>query len=296
MSEDNEAVDTSCCAYCGIAEIDDIKLMDCDDCDLVKYCSDACQKNHKPEHEEACKKRAAQLRDELLFKQPESSHFGDCPICSLPLSLFEKKSIMYECCSKAICNGCAYVIIMRGCNSCPFCRKSTSILTDEEEYKRRMKRIEANDPVAIREEGFEQCEKGNYIGALDYLTKAAELGDAEAHYRLSLLYKNGEGVEKDIGKEIYHAEEAAIGGHPKARHNLGICEWNNKKSAERAVKHWIIAAKQGHDGSIKALMQAFKRGHVSKDDLAAALRAHQAAVNATKSPQREAAEEFYGLY
>eukprot|EP00985_Skeletonema_marinoi_P014022 scaffold7025_cov225-Skeletonema_marinoi.AAC.1 len=30
---------------------------------------------------------------------------------------------------------------------------------------------------------------------------------------------------------------------------------------------------------------------VSKDDFAAALRAHQAAVDATKSPQREAAEE-----
>jgi len=30
-------------------------------------------------------------------------------------------------------------------------------------------------------------------------------------------------------------------------------------------------------------------GRVSKDDFAAALRAHQAAVDATKSPQREAA-------
>ena len=37
MSEENEAVDTSCCASCGIAEIDDIKLKDCDGCDLVKY-------------------------------------------------------------------------------------------------------------------------------------------------------------------------------------------------------------------------------------------------------------------
>ena len=35
--EESEAVVTcSCCASCGIAEIDDIKLKDCDDCDLVK--------------------------------------------------------------------------------------------------------------------------------------------------------------------------------------------------------------------------------------------------------------------
>ena len=74
MSGDNEAVDTSCCASCGIAEIDDIKLKDCDGCDLVKYCSDECQLEHTSEHKGECKKRAAELREELLFKQPESSH------------------------------------------------------------------------------------------------------------------------------------------------------------------------------------------------------------------------------
>jgi len=36
-------------------------------------------------------------------------------------------------------------------------------------------------------------------------------------------------------------------------------------------------------------MEAFRNGLVSKDDLAAALRAHQAAVDATKSPQRDIA-------
>ena len=58
------------------------------------------------------------------------------------------------------------------------------------------------------------------------------------------------------------------------------------------MKHWIIAATQGFDESIKMLLEIFQSGVVSKDDLAAALRAHQAAVDATKSPQREAAEEY----
>eukprot|EP00984_Skeletonema_dohrnii_P020252 scaffold9816_cov99-Skeletonema_dohrnii-CCMP3373.AAC.6 len=39
-------------------------------------------------------------------------------------------------------------------------------------------------------------------------------------------------------------------------------------------------------------MSAFKKGKVSKEDLAAALRAHKAALDATKSPQRAAAEEY----
>ena len=36
----------------------------------------------------------------------------------------------------------------------------------------------------------------------------------------------------------------------------------------------------------------YKDGHVSKDDFAAALRGHQAAEDATKSPQRKAAAKF----
>ena len=63
----NDALDKSCCcASCGIAEIDDIKLKECGDCDLVRYCSDECLRDHKSEHKEECKKRAVELRDELF--------------------------------------------------------------------------------------------------------------------------------------------------------------------------------------------------------------------------------------
>ena len=37
----------------------------------------------------------------------------------------------------------------------------------------------------------------------------------------------------------------------------------------------------------------YAEGYVSNEDFAAALRAHQAAIDATKSPQREAAELHY---
>lgn len=54
-------------------------------------------------------------------------------------------------------------------------------------------------------------------------------------------------------------------------------------------KHWIIAATLGYDNSLEMLKKAFKRGFVSKADLASALRAHQTAIDATKSPERAAA-------
>ena len=59
------------------------------------------------------------------------------------------------------------------------------------------------------------------------------------------------------------------------------------------MKHFIIAANLGHDDSLDTLKKGFRRGVVSKEDLEAALRAHQSAVDATKSPQREEAERFF---
>jgi len=102
-----------CCASCGIAEVDDVKLQKCDDCDLARYCSDKCQRDNRPTHERACKERATELRDEILFRQPESSYLGDCPICCLPLPLDPKKSVSYFCCSKVICNGCNIANVSR---------------------------------------------------------------------------------------------------------------------------------------------------------------------------------------
>ena len=250
--------------------------------------------------EEASKMREAEaeLGDELLFKQPESTHKGDCPICMIPLPIDPTKSNMWACCSKTICKGCFHVHEMGGMgmwrvpSSCPFCRKPGPT-TAEEYEKLRMKRIEANDPVAMRFQGKEQNNKGNYSSGFKYLTKAAALGDVEAHFQLFQMYNTGRCVKKDLGKTLYHLQEAAIGGHPLARHNLGVYEWYNNNNAERAVKHWTISAALGYDESTKKLKKAFKEGHVSKEELAVALRAQKAAVDATKSAQRKVAEAFY---
>ena len=55
-----------CCASCGVAEVDELKLKECTSCDLVRYCSDACQQEHSPQHEAMCNERAAELRDEMF--------------------------------------------------------------------------------------------------------------------------------------------------------------------------------------------------------------------------------------
>ena len=281
------------CASCGTAEKDDIKLRKCSACYLVRYCGVKCQKEHRPKHKKECKKRAAELRDELLFKQPESSHFGDCPICCIPLPLDLSESVMMPCCGKLICKGCDYSNKMREIEgrlqqSCPFCR-NPSPKSQVETDKLVMKRVEANDPIALRNVGTQRYQEGDHKGAFEYWTKAADLGDVLAHFQLSCLYKDGEGVEMDEKKEVHHLEQAAIGGHLGARHNLGAIEWNNGRY-ERAIRHYIIAANLGHVKSLEEVKDMYRDGLVSKDDFASTLRAHHAAVDAMKSPQREAAE------
>ena len=59
------------------------------------------------------------------------------------------------------------------------------------------------------------------------------------------------------------------------------------------MKHFTIAAKLGDDDSLEMVKNGYADGYVSKEDFAAALRAHQAAVDATKSPRREAGELHY---
>jgi len=163
----------------------------------------------------------------------------------------------------------------------------------EEADKNLMKRVQVNDPVAMRCLGSERALEGDYTSALKYLTKSATLGDAVAHYQLSVMYHEWCGVERDEEKKVYHLEEAAIAGDPSARYNLGNHEMKNGR-IERAVKHWIIAANLGDEDSIQRLKQCYADGEVSKEEFAAALRAHHDAVEATKkamkSPQREAAE------
>ena len=215
------------CANCGTTALDDVKLKKCA-CLLVQYCSIECRDDHLDEHEEECKKKMNEFHDKKLFSQPDiSSRGGDCPICFLPLSLDSSKSVMKSCCSNLVCIGCDYAhrkiskTDEENAMSCPFCREPFAY-SDEEHIKRAMKRVEAGDPAALTQMGTTRYKERDYDSAIEYLTKAAQSGDLEAHSQLGVMYEKGQGVENDKEKAVYHLEKAAIGGDPIARYNLGI--------------------------------------------------------------------------
>ena len=149
MATDNTTIIT--CANCGKGEesIGDLKA--CTACKLVKYCNRECQIAHRPLHKKACKKRAAELHDEALFKEPPPRE--DCPICFLPLPLDANEIEFKSCCGKVICHGCICAMSeeARGRGKiglCPFCREPNTT-TDEEEYERIKKLVDANNAYAF---------------------------------------------------------------------------------------------------------------------------------------------------
>ncbi len=203
------------------------------------------------------------------------------------------------CCGKEMCYGCYHANVMRELeqridHKCLFCRHPAPKSVEESDLCL-LKRAEANDPVAMSRLGGLRIQMGDHKSAFDYWTKAAHLGDAKAHFQLSAMYYNGEGVEKDVKKRLRHLKEAAIRGHPGARYNLAMYEKENGRHV-RAARHLIISAKLGDYESLEVLKLAYQAELVSKDDFAAALRGYQAAVDATKSPQREAGEAAYEYY
>jgi len=66
------------CANCGK---EGGNLKSCTACNLVKYCNRECQIAHRSMHKKECRKRAAEVHDEKLFKQPPPPE--DCPTSSL---------------------------------------------------------------------------------------------------------------------------------------------------------------------------------------------------------------------
>jgi hypothetical protein len=108
---------------------------------MVKYCNRDCQIAHRPQHKYDCKKRAAELHDEALFKDPPPRE--ECPICMLPLPLNANQSSFKYCCGKLICGGCIHAMVIDDIKKdkeleehlCAFCR-TPETSSDEEKIRR----------------------------------------------------------------------------------------------------------------------------------------------------------------
>ena len=125
--------------------------------------------------------------------------------------------------------------------------------------------------------------------AVELFRRSSELGCAEAHYSLGNAYMQGEGLEMDKKKAKHHWKISAMMGSIDARYNLG-CYERDDGNIDRAMKHFMIAAKYGDDASLQIITICHTAGHMSKEDFAKTLREHQASQDETRSEQRDKAK------
>ena len=276
------------------------------------YCNAACKKKHRHKHKKECEEhvkraaeRAAELHDEKLFKQPPQLE-EDCPICMIRLPYLGTGRMYMSCCGKVICCGCLYAPVHDNQGNvikektCPFCRTPLST-SDDEDMKRMEKRIKLNDTRAIYNMGcyYAQGQFGlpqDFAKALELWHRAAELGYAESYYHIGReYYRDGGLVERDENKAKHNWELSAMRGDAMARYNLGVIE-ANLGNLERALKHWMIAVKDGKSGTLKCIKALYSNGDATKDDYAKALRSYQAYLDEVKSDQRDEAAAFNDEY
>ena len=306
------------CAECGKEEGETTTgLKTCKSCMDVKYCNAECQRNHWPNHKKICKQRAAELRDEALFKDPPPKE--ECPICflpmlnelicciSLPPATISSVPIndfaianeglvgkvmeeYYPCCGKSVCKGCMHSFYTSGnLGKCPFCKAVRMGKTDDEKVEELMKRVEANDAGAIFMLGTYYYDNGlrslqqDQERAKELWAQAVKLGSSKADFALGNEY-HGLG---DLKKAKFHWEAAAMAGHEGARFNIGLMEFLSGNS-ERAVKHWIIAASAGDHKAMQNLVVVFNQGSVSRDQINSTLTAYNTFCAEMRSEAREA--------
>lgn len=97
--------------------------------------------------------------------------------------------------------------------------------------------------------GIEASTRGDHGEALTSLSKAAELGIAEAHGRLGFMYLNGQGVARDVGEALRRFRLAAAGGDPIAENQLGYMYQNGTgvvADAVEAIRWYRKAAATGN--------------------------------------------------
>jgi len=298
MSNTSENINISTCANCGKGEEADINLKSCNACMMVKYCSRDCQIAHRPQHKNECKKKAKELHDEKLFKQPPPRE--DCPICMIRLPTLATGSVYMDCCGKIICRGCAHAFQSRATKKehgfCPFCRTPPIKSGSEETIKRFKKRMELNDSQAIHKLGCVYRD-GMYgipqdsAKALELWHRAAELGRAGSYHNIGHAYRIGYGVEINEKKAANNNELAAMAGSMESRNSLGLLE-GNAGNFDRALKHFMIAVRDGALDSLEKVKHLYEIGYATKDDYAKALRSYQEYLGEIKSNQRDKAAAF----
>ena len=118
--------------------------------------------------------------------------------------------------------------------------------------------------------------------AVKWYTKAANQGNASAQFNLGLFYEYGYGVKQDYAKAVEWYTKAANQGNASAQFYLGVFYEKGrgvKQDYSKAVEWYTKAANQGYADAQYSLGYCYENGHGVKQDYAKAVEWYQKAAN-----------------
>ena len=204
-------------------------------------------------------------------------------------------------------------------DTCPFCRSPDSILPvwrTKKHFIRREQCLESrvdkgdsraalelawahargesaaalsnfNDDDEIEDDAFE----GSHAKALEYLKKAASMGNARAYEELSTLHR----ADYNADDYLFCLNQAVELGNAQARNELAILA-TEKKQFKVAMEHYKVLASAGYgEDVISKLTTGYKEGYVKKAELKSAIRDYHAAKKEVSSKDRSNADRRVDL-
>ena len=98
-----------------------------------------------------------------------------------------------------------------------------------------------------------------------WLTKAAEMGDAESQNKVGVCYHDGNGTVQNTDKAVYWYVKAANQGDTNAMNNLRIL-YSNQDNIEESLKWTRMGAEHGHTECQYELGGEYNNGKGVKED------------------------------
>ena len=128
--------------------------------------------------------------------------------------------------------------------------------------------------------GIAAFEAKHFNTAMPLLRPLAEEGNAEAQFRVAIMYQNGLGIVANEQKAFEFMKAAAEAGHALAQHGLGFMYLEGEcveKDEAQAAAWFERAGEQGLTGSLATLAQMYMEGRGVPQDEAKARELYQQA-------------------
>ena len=123
-------------------------------------------------------------------------------------------------------------------------------------------------------EGLDALRRSDFGAAVKELRPLAERGDAEAQYRVGLMYEHGRGYKRDMAQAVAWLTKSATQGHPAAQQELGVIHTTGDgvpKDDAKAVAWFAKSAAQGNAAAQYNLGLMTAQGAGVREDIPAAL-------------------------